>query len=135
MSRARCSICTHADKQAIDAALEAGVSQLAVGRAFNASRFALSRHRKHCLAVTAQAGEGSGSASELAKWMKRADDLYLAASTNGDITRAVAALTAAFRGLAASEKQREREREEQAKDAPSDALMTVELMDLSLIHI
>lgn len=128
----RCSICKHAQALEINSCLEARLKLAEIAKQFQVSQYAVSRHKNRCLVTPVLAGELSSSSAELAKWLSRADEQYLTASANGDVTRAVAALTAAFRGLAASEKQREREREQAAKNdvlANGEHRLTIENLD------
>lgn len=119
----------------INACLESGLRLSEIAKQFAVSQYALSRHRRH-QNTAPQPTELSGNAAELAKWLNRADDQYLTASANGDVARAVIALTAGIRGLVASEKQRERERETQAAKncvlPNGEHQLTVETMDSAI---
>jgi hypothetical protein len=101
---------------AINSALEAGVAHLTIAKNFNASKFALSRHRNRCLKPVAT-GESAGDQTD--KWIRRCDDLYLQAGAAGDLKSQIAALSAAIRGLQAAAK-REAEKAEQEGEISSD---------------
>jgi hypothetical protein len=90
------------------------------------SIYQLSRH-KRCLAPTVPAEPPSDAGSaEIAKWMERADDLYLTAGANGDVRSQVAALSAAVRSIGAREKQKQKERE---IEPPNPNTLTIEKLD------
>ncbi len=123
MSKRSCSICAHANVVAIDAQLAAGVNQKDIAQQFQVSRFAISRHWRNCLAVSALASNSGDSREEIAKWLKRADDQYLLANANADQRGAVASLVAGLRATEAKVRSEEREAET-APDAESDDQFT-----------
>jgi hypothetical protein len=102
MSRQPCTICTHPERTAINASLEADVRQLVIAKNFNVSKFALSRHKKGCLAPTP---EIAGDQTVADRWLARADDLYLSSAASGDVKSQIAALSAAVRSLQFADKQ------------------------------
>jgi hypothetical protein len=122
MSRGKpCTICASPDRAAIDGQLLAGVKQKAVAEQFPAlSRFALSRHWRRCLAaqpvVTAEVNDNS----QLALWVQRASDLYVASGAALDLRGQSAAISAAFRAMEFRFKHQERMEEQVARDLPSD---------------
>ena len=88
MARA-CTVCAHAGREAIDAALVGGAALAALSRAYRVSEDALARHREAHLPVTlARAAEAAEAG--------RADDLL--AQLKGLRTKAVGILLAAERG-------------------------------------
>ncbi len=132
MSRAKCSVCAHAQAPAIAAALEAGLRNYEVATQFGVSKFALSRHKNKCLAPV-PTGDGERSTGEqLDKWLSRADDLYQIAGVNGDVKSQVAALSAAVRSLQAEQKRAEKKEEQEAKGGllpNGQTPVTVEYLD------
>jgi hypothetical protein len=118
MSRGKCSICTHAEKQAIDAALDAGLQQQQIAATFSVSKYALSRHKNRCLAPAA-ATDCESTGSQLDRWLARADEIFLRAAVDGNLAAQVSALSAAIRALQAHQK-RETEEAEKQRDLPSD---------------
>jgi hypothetical protein len=130
VSKKKCSICAHPDALGINSALEAGLQQQQVAATFSVSKYALSRHRNRCLAAPLDVSALSGGSEEIARWMRRADDLYLLAGSNADVRGQLGALTAAFKGIQAAEKQRDKEREEQAKIDTNPHADSVEELDL-----
>ena len=121
MSRAECSICFHSEAAAINAAVEAGVHQKTIAEQFSVSKFALSRHKKNCLAPAPTGSETTGD--QLEKWLRRADDLYLAAGANGDVRSQVSALSAAVRSLQAAQRHESKRQEQSEKQNPSGQMM------------
>jgi hypothetical protein len=81
------------------------------------SPYALSRHKRNCLAV-AQPANGDGE-SQLDLWIQRADDLYLASGAALDLRGQSAAITAAFRAMDFKWKHDERLQEQNERDNPA----------------
>ena len=129
MSRPRkCKICGDLAVAAqVNALLESGVKLKVIAEQipeFSPSQ--LSRHKKNC--VTAKTiPDADGGSTAIAKWMQRAEDLYLVAGANGDVRSQVAALSAAVRSIAARERQKEKERDSEPVDDPS--ALTIENID------
>ncbi len=129
MSRGKaCSICTHPDRAQIDGLIAAGIKLKDIAtQVAGVSAFALSRHRRNCLAVqSAVAAEGDNE-SQLALWVQRANDLYIASGAALDLRGQSAAISAAFRAMEFRFKHQERLQEQAARDLPHDpALWTSE---------
>src|ERR1017187_7744230 len=102
MSAKKCSICARPEAPAINSALEARVSHLTIAEQFNVSKFALSRHKAKCLHPVSTGESSTGD--QLEKWLRRADDLYLAAGANGDVRSQVSSLSAAVRSLQSAQR-------------------------------
>jgi hypothetical protein len=127
MSRAKCSICSHSEAAAINAAVEVGLFQRDVAVQFNVSKYALSRHKKNCLAPVPIGNGESSTGDQLEKWLRRADDLYIQAGVNGDVRSQVSALSAAVRSLQSAQRHEARCAEQDEK--PSAGQMEVDRLD------
>jgi hypothetical protein len=103
MSKRKCSICSHADVIAINAALEAGVQQTVISSQFCASKYSLSRHAHKCLKPAPSNGESITDQTE--KWLRRADDVFLKASVDGDTRGQAQAIGSAIKHLQLATKQ------------------------------
>lgn len=124
----RCKICRNPHLGAVDSLLASGLKLKDIAAQLHGiSIYSLSRHRRNCLTTSP---EVSGGAEELAKWMQRADDLYLIAGSNADVRGQLGALTAAFKGVVASEKQRDKDRDQQEIDNMQPHPATVQELDI-----
>src|ERR1017187_145659 len=127
MSRAKCSICSHSEAAAINAAVEAGLFQRDVAAQFNVSKYALSRHKKNCLAPVPN-GNGETTSDQLERWLARADEVWATASINGDVRSQVSALSAAVRALQSAQRH-EAKRAEQDEKQNSAGQLQVDHLD------
>jgi hypothetical protein len=125
MAKKKCGICGHAQAMEINSALEAGLFQRDVAAQFSVSKFALSRHKAKCLHPVST-GESSTD-DQLEKWLRRADDLYLAAGANGDVRSQVSSLSAAVRSLQSAQRHEAKRAEQDEK--PSAGQMQVNHLD------
>jgi hypothetical protein len=127
LSKRKCSICAHAQAMEINSCLESGVRQKVIAPQFSVSKYALSRHVNRCLAP-APTANGDSTGGQIEKWLRRADDLYLAAGVNGDVKSQVQALSAAVRSLQA-EQRNEAKRQEKEQDKSPTGVSPMEEMD------
>jgi hypothetical protein len=110
MSKKKCSICAHPEALAISSALGAGLHQKKVAEQFNISKFALSRHVNRCLTPPAANGESAGD--QLDRWLRRADEIFIKASVDGNLAAQVSSLSTAIRALQAAQKAEEKNAEQ-----------------------
>lgn len=126
----KCKVCTGdlAITGQVNALIESGVRLKTIAEQVPTfSTYQLSRHKRNCLAPKgAPEPPSDGGSAEIAKWMERADDLYLTAGANGDVRSQVAALSAAVRSIGAREKQKQKERE---IEPPNPNTLTIEKLD------
>jgi hypothetical protein len=131
MSRPRkCKICNGdpAITAQVNALLESCVTLKVIAEQIpEFSTFQLSRHKRNCLQSKITTDFADDGSTAIAKWMQRAEDLYLTAGANGDVRSQVAALSAAVRSIAARERQKEKERDSEPVDDPS--ALTIENID------
>jgi hypothetical protein len=113
-----CSICSSENVSQVNALLASGIRLKDIAAQIpGLSPYALSRHKRRCLAV-AQSANSDGK-SQLALWIQRADDLYLASGAALDLRGQSAAITAAFRAMEFKWKHDERLQEQNERDNPA----------------
>jgi hypothetical protein len=130
---ADCGICNHAERAAIDAALQSGEQLKSVATTFNVSKYALSRHKAKHLEVPAvqevqQDGAGDDS-REVEKWLGRAEQIFQTSVVDGNVKGMVDSLSAALRALETRAKTREREAEQAAEQGEGIPPITVAQLD------
>ena len=131
MSRgAKCTICEHPERLAIDALLATGEKLKVVAEQFTGtSVHAVTRHRRKCLGLSATGvpAENLSLEQKTAIWLERSESLWHSAGASLDTKSQAAAVASALRTLELSFRQREKleAREEQARERE----------ELSLIHI
>ncbi len=137
MSRGKpCTICTHGERPAIDAAIESGMKHAEISRQFpGISVSMISRHGRRCLGVSVVGTPAAELTLEqqVAKWTERADALYLASAASLDLRSQSNAIAAAFRAMELSFRQREKtETKEQERMQSADgaaAPLTITRLD------
>ena len=102
--------------------------QKTIAEQFGVSKFALSRHRRNSPAPIATNVDGTGNALDV--WLARANEIFIQASVDGNLTAQISSLSAAVRTLQA-EQRNVAKRQEQEKDGCPHGI-TVEELDESV---
>jgi hypothetical protein len=135
MSKGRvCSICTHTDRGQIDGLLAASVRLKDIAAQIpGLSPYALSRHKRNCLATATASptGDNASLEAQISVWLQRSEDLYHAGAINLDLRSQAQALTSALRCLEVTRKNQERAQAEEEKEVATgpDAVLTIAAMD------
>ncbi|HXM10412.1 MAG TPA: hypothetical protein VN946_10735 [Terriglobales bacterium] len=137
MSRTfRCKICADpAISGQVNAMLETGVRMRIIAEQTPGfSSYQLAQHKRRCLAPPIAESSSDATADDLQLWMQRCTDSYHLAIANGDSRSAIAAISAATRGLSQLAKKQERDAEavseQQAADDPNRPTTIAELDQL-----
>jgi len=121
MSRGKkCSVCASEHALQVNALLAAEVSLKEIAAQTHLSPYALSRHKRNCIAAPVVADAGDDLESQVQKWLDRCDDQYLAAQATGDGRSAIQALTAGVRGVQYALRNRQA-LEDAQRELPDDA--------------
>ena len=85
----KCSVCNHAQREAIDLAIVGGQEINALERQFCVSRFALRRHREHIIELVARSPEGQklARADSIIAEIAQLEDLALTVLDNARIAK------------------------------------------------
>jgi hypothetical protein len=135
MSKGRtCTICTGENVAQVNALLAANVRLKDIASQTGVSKFALSRHRRNCLAPVSalQTGEIASLENQLDTWMARCEELWNAGAATLDLKSQGQALQQAFRCLEVARKNQERAAEVKAEekvDSNGEQILTIEGLD------